>query len=304
MQINRLFEIVYILLEKKTVTAPELANRFEVSVRTIYRDIDILSSAGIPVYASQGKGGGISLLSGYVLDKSVLSEKEQGDILFALQSFRSAYSPETDKIITRLSSLFKKEPADWLEVDLSPWGSGNEQIGQFNILKDAILAQRMIKFKYMNTVGENSEREVEPLKLLFKERAWYLNGFCLSKNEPRTFRLSRMTDIRDTGEAFQKRHSENGLQTNEEATAKKRVSLRLKITPYGAYRVYDEFAENEIVKDPDGSFIITTSLPEGEWIYNYLFSFGADMEVLSPQNVRDCMEKRIEKLRGRYKNRQ
>ena len=108
MQINRLFEIIYILLNKKSITATELAKHFEVSVRTIYRDIDTLSFAGIPIYAVQGKGGGISLLDDYILDKSLLSEKEQNEILYALQSLSAAKVPESKEVLERLSRLFNK----------------------------------------------------------------------------------------------------------------------------------------------------------------------------------------------------
>lgn len=108
MQISRLFQIIYILLEKKSVTAGELAEHFEVSVRTIYRDIDALSQAGIPIYASQGKGGGISLLDNFVLDKSLITEKEQDEILLALQSLSAVQYPELDNVLSKLNSLFKK----------------------------------------------------------------------------------------------------------------------------------------------------------------------------------------------------
>jgi len=114
MQINRLFEIIYILLNKKSITAKELAEHFEVSVRTIYRDIDILSIAGIPIYTSQGKGGGISLLDDYVLDKSLLSEQEQKEILYALQSLTVANVPDTDKVLSKISNLFNKNKRNWI----------------------------------------------------------------------------------------------------------------------------------------------------------------------------------------------
>ncbi|SHO52376.1 helix-turn-helix transcriptional regulator [Anaerocolumna xylanovorans] len=154
MQVNRLFEIIYILLSKKSITAKELAERFEVSVRTIYRDIDTLSSAGIPIYASQGKGGGISLLDDYVLDKSVLSEREQNEILYALQSLSITQAPETDKVLAKLSSLFNKSKTSWIEIDFSPWGSDENRTYQFTIIKDAILSHRIIEFNYFSSSGE------------------------------------------------------------------------------------------------------------------------------------------------------
>lgn len=120
MQINRLFEIIYLLLNRKTVTAKELADRFEVSVRTVYRDIDTLSSAGIPVFASRGRGGGISLLDDFVLDRSVLTNQEQEEILFSLQSMNAVH--QVSDIVQKLSSFFQKTDTDWIGVDFSPWG--------------------------------------------------------------------------------------------------------------------------------------------------------------------------------------
>jgi predicted DNA-binding transcriptional regulator YafY len=302
MQINRLFEIVYILLNKKTTTAKELAERFEVSIRTIYRDVDILSSAGIPIYASQGKGGGISLLNDYILNKSVLSENEQNEILFALQSLNATRNPETDRVLSRLSSLFHKDAVSWIEVDFTPWGSDKNQTSQFTILKDAILNRHIIEFEYINTSGEKSTRKVEPVKLIFKVHAWYLQGFCLSKKAYRTFRISRMSDVRTTQEVFEERDPEAVFEDMKAPESQKWIDMRLKIYPNGAYRVYDEFDEKEIIKNQDGSFIVETSLPQSEWMFRYLLSFGTDMEVIAPGNIRDIIKNKLQEILIKYKN--
>ena len=118
MQINRLFEIVYLLLEKNTITAKELSEHFGVSIRTIYRDIDILSTANIPIYTNKGKGGGIHLLDNFVLDKSILSEEEQNQILFALQSLEKLDTNNEKKALEKMSMLFHKKTKNWIEVDL------------------------------------------------------------------------------------------------------------------------------------------------------------------------------------------
>jgi predicted DNA-binding transcriptional regulator YafY len=302
MQINRLFEIIYILLNKKMTTAKELAERFEVSVRTIYRDIDTLSAAGIPIYASQGKGGGISLLDDYILNKSILSENEQNEILFALQSLTATQNPETDKVLSKLSSLFHKDTVNWIEVDFSPWGSNKNQTWQFTILKNAILSQRIIEFDYLNSSGQKSTRRVEPLKLIFKVRAWYLQGFCLSRNAYRTFKISRMSNIQMMPEIFAERSPAEMPEDGKEQQSQKWIPIQLKISPHGAYRIYDEFDEKAITKNPDGSFRVETVLPESEWLFSYLLSFGADVEVLAPENIRIVIQNRLEAILGQYKN--
>ena len=154
MQINRLFEIVYILLDKKTVTAKELSERFEVSTRTIYRDVDTLSSAGIPIYMSKGKGGGIRLLENFVLNKSVLSEREQNEILTALHGLGVTNYPEVDNVLSKLSTLFNKNSQNWIEVDFSNW-AGNER--KFNLIKMGILDKKVIRFEYFSSYGEKDK---------------------------------------------------------------------------------------------------------------------------------------------------
>ncbi len=300
MQINRLFEIIYILLSKKTITAKVLAERFEVSVRTIYRDIDTLSSAGIPIYASPGKGGGISLLEDYVLDKSVLSEREQDEILYALQSLAITQTPETDKVFSKLSSLFNKNKTSWIEVDFSPWGSDGNRTCQFIIIKDAILSRRIIEFNYFSSSGEKSIRRVEPVKLVFKVNAWYLQAFCLTRNTFRIFKITRMSDVLMTPVSFSEKDFEELPESDQEQETQKWIDICLKISAQGAYRVYDEFDENDITKNQDGSFIVTASLPENRWLIRYILSFGADVEVLAPPNIRDMIRSELTEIISKY----
>ncbi len=300
MQINRRFEIIYILLNKKSVTAKELAEYFEVSVRTIYRDIDTLSMAGIPIYATQGKGGGISLLENYIFDKSVLSEREQDEILYALQSLSITKAPEADKILNKLSNLFNKNLTNWIEVDFSPWGSEERSRSQFTIIKEAILSRRVLEFNYINSFGEKSMRRVEPVKLIFKVNAWYLEAFCLTKHTLRNFKIVRMSDAIITQESFAEKNFE--VRSKEEPLNRKEkwVKVRLYLSSKGAFRVYDEFDEKDIIKNEDGSFTIVTTLPVNDWAIRYILSFGADMEVLAPLKLRDKIKNEINKINKKY----
>ena len=139
---SRLLQILFILMEKGSVTAPDLAERFEVSARTIYRDIDALSAAGIPVYAVRGKGGGIFIQENYVLNKAVFSDEEQQQILIALQNLNLTAGSLSSSLVSKLSTLFKKETLDWLEIDFSDWtGLRNELFDQ---LRQAIFSRNVI----------------------------------------------------------------------------------------------------------------------------------------------------------------
>lgn len=300
MQISRLFQIIYILLKKKSITAGELAEHFEVSVRTIYRDIDALSQAGIPIYTSQGKGGGISLIDNFVFDKSLFSEKEQDKILMALQSLSAIQYPELDNVLLKLSGLFRKNNINWIEVDFSNWGSSKKQKQVFSLLKDAILEQLVITFSYFNIYGEKKHRKVEPFKLIFKDKAWYLQGYCLEKMACRTFKINRMSDIHITEESCIHQNSLELMTTSANEAANEQVKLTLKISAEGAYRVYDDFAEENIIKNKDNSYTVIVSMPYGEWIYNYLLSFGTMLEVIEPQSVRNEISIRLDNMVNKY----
>jgi len=146
MQIQRLLEMVYILLEKKMVTAKELAEHFEVSQRTIYRDVEILSASGIPIYTNKGKGGGICLIDHFVMNKSILTEEEQINILASLQGMKSLHVPDIEPVLKRLATIFDKHDSNWIDVDFSHWGSHTEDTDKFNLLKTAILNKNRVEF--------------------------------------------------------------------------------------------------------------------------------------------------------------
>lgn len=300
MQMNRLFEIVYILLSQKTVTAKELAERFAVSQRTIYRDIDTLSFTGIPIYTNKGRGGGISLLPDFVLNKSLLSESEQNEILSALKALSAVKTEETDQVLKKLGTIFNRSVVNWIEVDFSDWSLQNGKI--FYLLKTAILERRIAEFDYYSTYGEKTHRRIEPVQLWFKSKAWYLKGFCLAKNDIRLFRLTRMKNLTVTEETFPER---NLLRTHiesppEDTHYKQYVTLKLKISPEMAYRVYDEFDEEQMEKNADGSYSVTVTWLEDDWIYGFILSFGEYIEVLEPAHIKELMKEKLRKTLKKY----
>lgn len=297
MQIHRLFEIVYLLLEKKTITAKELAKKFEVSTRTIYRDIEVLSSANIPVYANKGKGGGISLLEDYILDKSILSEKEQNEILFALQSFNKINNQEEQTILEKLSNLFQKHHTNWIEVDFSHWRTFGEKENTFESIKTAILQHKVLIFTYYNSYGNESRREVEPLQIYFKDRAWYLKAYCKKKQDFRLFKMARIRDIEITQEDFNRELPER----IEVKNGMKMIALELEISSNMAFRVYDEFEKEEIQQKANGDFIIKVNYPENDWIYGYILSYGEAIKVIAPKRVKKEIKEKLEKSLKNYK---
>lgn len=297
MQINRLFGIVYILLDKKTITSKELAEQFEVSSRTIYRDIDTLSSAGIPVYMTKGKGGGISLLPGFILNKAVITDEEKEDILSSLRAVNAVNLNKTDTALKKLSSLFGESNTDWIEVDFSSWTNTQNEIETFNAIRSAILDKRVISFSYANAKGKQTSREVEPLKLCFKSSAWYLYGYCKSRCDFRFFKLRRIRELCVSDQNFQ-RKSPNQIFSNKNEYQGEYVRLKLKLSEQVAYRVYDEFDIYE--QQEDGSFIVEINYPKGEWILYYIASFGSQCEVLEPENVRNNVKAELKNSLKHY----
>lgn len=294
---NRLFEIVYILIQKKKVTAKELANKFEVSTRTIYRDIEILSRANIPVYATKGKDGGIGILDEYVLNKTILTEEEQNQILFALQGMKKVAGQDEKDTLRKLSRLFNKKVDDWIRIDFSNWGKDNEKEKRFNMIKTAILNKNQIEFVYYNSNGEKSQRTVEPLQVWFKDKSWYLIAYCKMKQDYRIFKIARIKEIKILEEHFKR---ELQQENKKEEYKFKTVTLELEISKKMAYRVYDEFEDSEINKKDDGSFIINVEYPENEWVYGYILSFGEYVKVLSPERVKRTIKDKIEKILKNY----
>ena len=298
MQINRMFEIIYILLEKKTVTAKELAERFEVSIRTIYRDIESLSSAGIPVFMSKGKGGGISLLSDFVLNKTVLTQDEKDNIISALNAIKSIDMESSDSALGRLSSLFGKQNSNWIEIDFSDWGTNYKKKDNFIILKNAIINKNVVEFEYYSTKGEKTQRTAESLKLCFKGRDWYLYAYCRERNDFRFFKLSRMNNIKVLNEKVERNAPETVFEETPKTFTNNLVSLKMKFSPEMAYMVYDVFDTYDEL--PDGSFIVDIELPKADWLTNYILSFGEHCEVLEPEEIKNIVKEKIEKLSEYY----
>jgi len=299
MQINRLFEIIYILLHKKKVSATELAEQLRVSRRTICRDLDTLSIAGIPVCAEKGRGGGISLMPNFVLDKAVLSEQEQNEILTALHGLALVKAGDNTDVLNRLSAIFNKAATNWLEVDFSDWNHSND----FDNFKTAILESLIVEFDYYNSYGEKTFRRVEPKQLLFKYKSWYLKAFCLTKQGERLYKLTRVNNFVVTDEKFPVRDlifSEPNYNAQDVHEERMDITIKLRIASEMAYRVYDDFDVALIEKQSDGSFIVTRTYPEDNWVYSYVLSFGEYAQVLEPIHLREIIVTKIKNMSKHY----
>lgn len=298
MRESRLFRIVYYLLQNGKATAPELAQKFEVSIRTIYRDIDSISSAGIPIYATQGKGGGISILNDYTLDKSLFSEQEQEQMLTALQGMIATTEENSNELLTKLSGLFQINSTNWIEVDFSDWAHRTPQQDTFNIIKEAIFQKRVISFCYFSGKGNKEKRNVRPIRLVFKSKSWYLYSFCLLRNDYRFFKLTRIKELEMLSETFTQDFTPTKIE--KQIQIENTAAVKLKFDRQAAFRVYDEFTDS-ITEDSQGNLYVQIDLPDNEVLYSYVMSFSDSVEVIEPQSIREQMKKILQKMQEKYR---
>lgn len=335
--IERLLGIIYILMNKGTVTAGELAGRFEVSTRTIYRDIEALSIAGIPVYCKKGKNGGISLTEEFVLDKMLITREEQQEILSALvglQETEVAGEDREKEILQKLGEFFQAEPVPWVNIDLSDWSGLRKQM--YEDIKRAILTRHVVEFDYYGQNRPMSHRVVEPIQLQFKEYTWYLRAYCRERQDFRTFKLFRMQRLAVREETFVPKKepeakeiqgeavkAENemllmesegqilGVHGNgsleQEAAGSMESQVEFPVTPLTlwidkkeAYRIFDRFDESELELLPDGNYLAHCAYPLDEWVYSLILWFGPSARVLEPEFIRNEVQNRIRKMLENY----
>lgn len=303
MQSGRLFRLVYLLLEGENWTVRTLAERLEVSERTVRRDLDALSAAGVPVYTMQGRGGGVRLLPGFVLDRSLLSGREQDAILYGLQTLGATGMDATGQLLRELSGLFRRQTAyDWIDADFSPWNGGTGR-DLFDLLRRAILDHHPIAFSYYSAAGTATARTVEPVRLCFKGMSWYIQGWCRTRQAFRTFKLSRMAQVRlCAGQTFAPRPMPPLPEQAALETSVQPVTLRF--APEAAYRVYDEFDRAQIAQMSDGALIVRTAWPPGAWGVSYVLSYGRAAEVLEPAGLRACVQEEAQKIAEQYREKE
>lgn len=284
MSVDRLFQMIHLLMERSPIPAKELAEKFEVSICTIYRDLDVLSGAGIPVYALPGRGGGISLLPGYVLDKSLLSKEEQMQLLMGVKSLSAAY-PLSSGLAEKLGSLMQMPVADWIAVDFSRWGYEQQDNDKFETLRQAIWDKRLITFWYNAPYGDSGLRIVKPARLVYKSSAWYLQAFCLARQDYRTFKVHRISTLLSLPQHFTDCLTPPPIEQMAPNIHVSTTSFVLSFSSCVENRVYDEFAPEQIVREGDGRLTVTMQAVPEPSLYGYFLFYGDALKILAPQSA-------------------
>ena len=300
MKIDRLIGILSILLQEEKTTAPELAERFEVSRRTINRDIEDLCKAGIPIKTAQGTGGGISIMDGYRMDRTILSSKDMQMILAGLRSLDSVsgsryYSQLMEKIQTGSSEFISGR--DSMLIDLSSWYKGS-LAPKIEVIQSAIENRRIIRFKYYAPSGE-SNRRVEPYYLVFQWSSWYVWGWCLERKDYRLFKLNRMDCVVETDRGFLCRDVPMPDLSNEKIFPGG-IKVKALFTPNMKWRLVEEFGPNCFTETDDGRLLFSADYTDMENLVTWLMTFEAKVEVLEPEEVRDIIRRNAD--RGNNKN--
>lgn len=296
MKIDRLIGILSLLLQRDSVTAPELAERFEVSRRTINRDVEALCQAGIPIVTRQGAGGGIAIMDGYRVDRTVLSGSEMQAILAGLRSLDSVsgsrrYAQLMEKLSAGTSDVISAGQA--FLIDLSSWYK-DALAPKIQLIHEAIEARLEIGFAYLSPNGE-SRREIEPCYLVFRWSNWYVWGWCRSREDYRLFKLNRMDGLHLTGEHFEKRPAPlPDLSTQRIFPGGIRVKALF--TPDCEWRLAEEFGRDCYEARPDGRLLFQADYTDKENLVSWLLTFGEKAELLEPKEIRRELAEKIKKM--------
>jgi len=308
MRIDRLLSITVMMLNRDRITARELAEKFEVSVRTIYRDLDALLLAGIPVMSYPGNEGGYGLMENYKLSRQLLSIEEMLSILTSLQSINiSLEDRKYDSAMEKIKSLVpgdKKEEIcrhmEQIVIDFIPWGGNVRQKSNLAAIHKAIRASRVIEFSYTNNAGVKNKRKAEPMTLFFRGYGWYLFGYCLLKKDYRVFRLARIRDLEPLPHRFTRREKSYREYSAPDFQNGEKVKLVIRFSNEIRPWVEDTFDDGEIGESDGTHFTAGTMIARNHWIYPWILSFGVNAEVLEPADIRKEIAEIVKKVEKKY----
>jgi len=310
MKVDRLVSIIMILLDKKRIGARELADMFEVSPRTIYRDIDTINMAGIPVRSVSGVGGGFEIMQEYKVDKKAFSTADLSALLMGLSSLSNMI--RGDELVHALAKVKSFIPADrakdievkanQIHIDLSPWIGNSDTQPYLEIIKTALQESKLLTFEYADRYGNKTIRTAEPYQLVLKSNHWYLQGYCHERNDFRLFRVSRISKLQMLEELFTPREYQKPQLDFADMLATMQTKIKIRIHKSVMDRVLDYCTYEDFSPDGEEHYIVSFPFIENEYYYNILFSFGNKCECLEPLHIRTEMKCRIYDMTTLYES--
>ncbi|WP_152655227.1 YafY family protein [Oceanobacillus sp. CFH 90083] len=311
MKLERLLSIIILLINHRMLQAKDLAERFEVSVRTIYRDIDAINAAGIPIVTYQGVHGGIGLAEGYRLDRNLLTNDELAAIVTALRSISTSYEKEQyQQLMEKMNSVVRSSDAEAFQnktsrvlIDYAPWDKSKSLQVKLESIEKAIDQCLVMAFTYSDAGGKITKRTVEPHTLILKGRQWYIQAYCLERKQFRLFKLRRMKNVLvDLETTFPRRPlPEQNHITGKQSAIAAGNEVVLRFQEEARHLAEDWFDAEELIPAADGSWQVKKAYPEDEWLYSFILGFGPYVEVLEPVHLREIIADRAEQISKLYK---
>lgn len=306
MAIDRLIGILAILLREEKVTAAQLAARLEVTQRTIYRDMERLCQAGIPLRSDRGRGGGISIMEGYAMDRTLMTEADRSAILAGLRSLDSVSGTGYyRRLMEKLPGAAVRRPDqaeagaadDCVVIDLASW-YGPMLAPRLETLKNACLRRNPVRFTYCSPSGD-SLRVVEPARLVFRWSSWYLYGWCRERQDWRLFKLTRMLDVQVLEETFPACAVPSPIAPPQRVYPDA-LQATIRFDPAARWRLIDEYSRESFTQSPDGSLIFRRGFPDKEELFRWVLSFQDKAELLEPEDLRRELVDRLQKIFRKY----
>lgn len=300
MKIDRLIGILSILLQQEKVTAPFLAEKFEVSRRTINRDIEHLCKAGIPLVTAQGQNGGISIMEGYCIDRMLFTSSEMQSILIGLKGLDSVagtnrYQQLMEKLSVEQSSVLASNRH--IRIDLSSWYKST-LAPKIEMIQAAIEQRERIRFTYYAPKGE-SKREIEPYTLVFQWASWYVWGYCLKRQDYRLFKLNRMLEAEHTKEFYEPRQIPS-LELSGRQIFPIMIEIKALFEPDMKWRLIEEYGIDSFEEKEDGRLLFTFGFADKENVFSWLLSFGDKVELIEPKYLREEFSELVGKVQKKY----
>jgi len=309
MKLQRLIAILTALLQKDRISATTLASMFEVSVRTIYRDIEALESAGIPIVTHTGVNGGISIIEQYKIDKKLFTNQDISTLLTSLYSVSGSIpDAKLNQTLEKIKGLIPQEYGSAIEltskqlyIDMTPWSNHPHISETLKQVQKALEESRLIQFSYTARCGEATERTAEPHQLVLKENNWYLRAFCLERQDFRIFKLRRMENLTVLPQRFEQRDFETGMTDFKDWKSDKLTVVELVADSSLRERALD-YCRDEYMEDlEDGRIHIKMPFVESEMGYSVLLGMGYNCEVIAPTHIRAEVIRRIALMQAVYK---
>lgn len=307
MKIDRIISIILTLLQEDRVSSKKLADTYEVSQRTIFRDLEVINAAGVPIATFTGVHGGAEILKEFKIEKGFFNEKDLTHILLGLSSISTISDKELVNTISKIKSFIPKEKTKEVErksnqisVDLTNWTGNKRLYDNLNLVKTAFNDYKLISFRYIDRTGKISDRTVEPYQLILKEGVWYLRGFCLEKYDFRTFKILRMKNIVIKDEIFKSRDFISEDSSRDNWIEKHIFPIKLEVDESLLDRVLERCDEEATNKMENGKYLVDFPFVDDDYAYEVLLSYGKKCKCLEPQWVKEKYLKKLREILEKY----